>query len=98
MSTIFNFQTLYSSSSAATGTTYLLGSRWEGAQVRSFLVSKDTNDVVSIQVSLDNTNYATALSYGSGVTTGIGNVEGNWRFVRAVKSGENGLAIVQGMI
>ena len=99
MAAVLNLVTLISSTAAVTCTAYATDWRLDtGEQARSFVLTKSSNDLVTIEGSLDNTTWGSLIAWVSGVTSDTGVVYGSWPYIRAVKSGTNGVAVLKGLI
>jgi hypothetical protein len=100
MSFILRPYVLLSATASGPGNTFDTDYRsYEGEQVRNFLVTKSAGDTIDIEVAITTGGtWATAANVSSAATSGVFNVAGSWAFIRAHKTGSNGVAIVQGMI
>lgn len=68
-------------------------------QVRSFIVTKTAGDVIDIEVAPTTAGpWVVAASCGTAVVSIAFQVAGAWPYIRATKTGTNGVASVWGMI
>ena len=101
---------LYNDRAAGNGTWYMLDYRYEQDQTRSIQINMNASDTIEIQGTTLEANDATALDAiidTADITTlqtYTGNTDENdvlsgpWTFIRAVKTGTNGVAKVQGQL
>lgn len=101
---------LYNASAAGSGSWIHLDSRYENQPLRPFQISMNASDTIAIQgttlrakdaVELDTlitSSDITTLETYTGSTDVNDVIVGSWTFIRAVKTGTNGTAKVQGFI
>jgi len=97
---ILNPQTLISATAATTSTLYPLDCRgYPAEQVRSFIVTKASGDTIDIEVAATSAGpFALVANVSSAAVSAAFQVAGSWPYLRAIKGGTNGLAVVFGMI
>ena len=106
---IKRFKELYNSSTAATSDWYQLDTRYDENMVRSLVVSVTSGDTVTIEgivkdVKGGDKSFLDVLVDGEIATikayteSGRDVLEGPWTYIRVVKEGSNGRAIVQGFV
>lgn len=95
MARIFSTKTIYDASAAGTGASYELDYRDDyGEAVRAVVATLNASDSLAIQVSIDDTTFITAATL-TGATSGSALIAGPWRYIRVVKTGTNGAAVVK---
>jgi len=98
-SLILNEKLLYNVTASATGESFALDWRFKPSeQVRSITCRKVANDVITIQTAITATDWYESVVFGSTVTEASALIAGAWKFIRAVKTGENGTTTVRGLI
>lgn len=101
---------IYDSADAGTGEWYELDSRYEVDATRSLIITMNASDTVAIQATvvraqdrrrlediIQDEDIVTLESY-TGATDVDAILNGNYTFIRVVKTGSNGNAKVQGFI
>lgn len=91
--------TLYNASTAGNGTA--VGCDWQSndmQQRRIFIPAMNASDTITIQGSMDGTNWANLIAPFTGATSGFLLIEGPVAYIRVVKTGTAGNALVQGAI
>ena len=100
---------LYNDTAAATSGWFRLDSRYEKISVRPIHFSITAGDTIVLQATvvdskgidetyLNNLAASDIATIGTFVATGDELLEGNYTWIRVVKTGTNGLAVVEGFI
>ncbi len=106
---IKRFKTLLSQSAAGASDWLDLDVRYEKISVRPIQISLTAGDTIAIQAivkdvkgidksyldTLADTDITTLATY---TTSANDLIEGNWTYIRIVKTGTNGLAVVEGFV
>lgn len=99
MSLVLRKEVLYEATASATGTSFDLDWRFKPSeQVRTITCEKNTNDVITIEVAVTSDKFFESVQFTSGVTDSTALIAGAWKYIRVVKVGENGNAIIRGLI
>jgi hypothetical protein len=93
------FATLLNQSAAGNGSPVACDWKNDGVQQRRiFIPAMNAADTITIQGSADGTNWTNLIAPFTGATSGFLLVEGPTAYIRAVKAGTTGNALVQGLI
>jgi hypothetical protein len=93
------FATLLNQSAAGNGTPFACDWKNDGVQQRRvFIPVMNAADTITIQGSMDGTNWTNLIAPFTGATSGFLLVEGPVAQIRAVKTGAAGTALVQGAL
>lgn len=91
--------TLYNASAAANGTA--VACDWKNDPVqqrRIYIPAMNAADTITVQGSMDGTNWSNLIAPFTGATSGFLLVEGPVAYIRVVKTGTGGNALVQGAV
>lgn len=88
---------LWNATDAGTGTSFNLDYRHDGTQNRRLRTTQNAGDTISIEATLDGTNWFSIASHTGG-TAFTDSLSGPYVALRVVKTGAAGAALVTGII